>query len=154
MRQMEKGLLLLLEDFHKGKLQVFGKDCTFDQMDQVRERQERLSRLHFDLDAQQQMYKPDSDDAKELALRYVPQVIMLSQNIVCFCKTISQCRRCLCIWCSSWTSSYYRNLNKLVENLEDLNSAVHELKSGAVAPKTMTGQSPKRKDKGKLNINN
>lgn len=70
-RQMEKGLLLLLEDFHRGKLQVFGKDCTFDQMDQVRERQERLSRLHFDLDAQQQMYDADSDDAKELAFKYV-----------------------------------------------------------------------------------
>lgn len=66
---MEKGLLLLLEDFHKGKLQVFGKDCTFEQMDQVRERQERLSRLHFDLDAQQQMYEPDSDNAKDLAFK-------------------------------------------------------------------------------------
>lgn len=67
---MEKGLLLLLEDFHNGKLQVFGKGCTFDQMDQVRERQERLSRLHFDLDAQQQIYSIDSDDAKDLAFRF------------------------------------------------------------------------------------
>lgn len=72
MRDMEKGLLLLLEDFHAGKLQVFGKGCTFEQMDQVRERQERLSRLHFDLDAQQQIHSIDSEDAKDLTFRYVP----------------------------------------------------------------------------------
>ena len=69
---MEKGLLLLLEDFHKGKLQVFGKDCTFEQMDQVREKQERLSRLHFDLDAQQQLQNLDSNEAKELTFKSVP----------------------------------------------------------------------------------
>lgn len=74
---MEKGLLLLLEDFHNGKLQVFGKGCTFDQMDQVRERQERLSRLHFDLDAQQQIYSIDSDDAKDLAFKWVMRALLL-----------------------------------------------------------------------------
>ena len=66
---MEKGLLLLLEDFHNGKLQVFGKGCTFEQMDQVREKQEKLSRLHFDLDAQQQIQSIDNDDAKDLTFR-------------------------------------------------------------------------------------
>lgn len=69
MRQMEKGLLLLLEDFHKGKLQVFGKGCTFEKMDEVRERQERLSRLHFDLDAQQQLNNPDSNEVKEMTFK-------------------------------------------------------------------------------------
>merc|ERR1712241_1079840 len=38
-RQMEQGLLQLLEDFHSGKLQAFGSDCTFEKMDQVREQQ-------------------------------------------------------------------------------------------------------------------
>ncbi|KFM75609.1 Coiled-coil domain-containing protein 28B, partial [Stegodyphus mimosarum] len=36
-RQMEQGLLKLLDDFHSGKLQAFGKDCTFEKMEQVRE---------------------------------------------------------------------------------------------------------------------
>ena len=31
-----------------------GKDCTFEKMDEVRERQERLARLHFDLDSHQE----------------------------------------------------------------------------------------------------
>jgi hypothetical protein len=52
-RQMEHSLLQLLDDFHLGKLQAFGLDCTFEKMDEVRERQERLARLHFDLDSHQ-----------------------------------------------------------------------------------------------------
>lgn len=52
-RQMEHSLLQLLDDFHLGKLQAFGLDCAFEKMDQVRERQERLARLHFDLDSQE-----------------------------------------------------------------------------------------------------
>lgn len=80
MRDMEKGLLLLLEDFHNGKLQVFGKGCTFQQMDQVREKQEKLSRLHFDLDAQQQIHSIDNDDAKDVTFRFA------------FCYFIDLCR--------------------------------------------------------------
>ena len=76
-RDMEKGLLLLLEDFHNGKLQVFGKGCTFEQMDQVREKQEKLSRLHFDLDAQQQIQSIDNDDAKDLTFRLAQYPITL-----------------------------------------------------------------------------
>lgn len=29
-----------------------GLDCTFEKMDEVRERQERLAKLHFELDGQ------------------------------------------------------------------------------------------------------
>ncbi|XP_046887469.1 coiled-coil domain-containing protein 28A [Hypomesus transpacificus] len=48
-QEMEKGLLSLLNDFHSGKLQAFGNECSIDQMEQVREMQEKLARLHFDL---------------------------------------------------------------------------------------------------------
>jgi len=34
-------------------LLLLGLDCTFEKMDQVREKQERLARLHFDLDSQE-----------------------------------------------------------------------------------------------------
>ncbi|KAK2141256.1 hypothetical protein LSH36_1134g02052 [Paralvinella palmiformis] len=51
-RQMEQGLLQLLEDFHSGKLQAFaGQDSPFEKMDHVREQQEKLARLHFELDS-------------------------------------------------------------------------------------------------------
>lgn len=78
---MENGLLSLLNDFHSGKLQAFGRlelirgefknkrkhlhpklcaeclcvclylgnECSIDQMEHVREMQEKLARLHFDL---------------------------------------------------------------------------------------------------------
>ncbi|OXB77802.1 UNVERIFIED_CONTAM: hypothetical protein H355_000557 [Colinus virginianus] len=47
---MEGGLLGLLSDFHSGKLQAFGKECSFEQLEHVREMQEKLARLHFGLD--------------------------------------------------------------------------------------------------------
>ncbi|XP_039589503.1 coiled-coil domain-containing protein 28B [Passer montanus] len=48
--EMERGLLSLLSDFHSGKLQAFGKACSFEQLEHVREMQEKLARLHFGLD--------------------------------------------------------------------------------------------------------
>ncbi|KDR09859.1 coiled-coil domain-containing protein 28A isoform X2 [Zootermopsis nevadensis] len=61
-RRMEAALLHLLEDFHSGKLRAFGKDCSMEQMTGIREQQERLARLHFDLGAQQELYDPLSDE--------------------------------------------------------------------------------------------
>jgi len=67
-RQMEQGLLQLLEDFHSGKLQAFGSDSTFEKMDQVREQQERLARTHFELDiAQEHTKHTDSNEEREVA---------------------------------------------------------------------------------------
>ncbi|XP_027865934.1 coiled-coil domain-containing protein 28A [Xiphophorus couchianus] len=51
-QEMEKGLLSLLDDFHSGKLQAFGNECSIDQMEHIREMQEKLARLHFDLYAE------------------------------------------------------------------------------------------------------
>ncbi|NWX44412.1 CC28B protein, partial [Steatornis caripensis] len=48
--EMEGGLLSLLSDFHSGKLQAFGKECSFEQLEHVREMQEKLARLHFGFD--------------------------------------------------------------------------------------------------------
>ncbi|XP_034153522.1 coiled-coil domain-containing protein 28A isoform X1 [Esox lucius] len=48
-QEMEKGLLNLLNDFHNGKLRAFGNECSIDEMEHVREMQEKLARLHFDL---------------------------------------------------------------------------------------------------------
>ncbi|XP_010794273.1 coiled-coil domain-containing protein 28A [Notothenia coriiceps] len=48
-QEMENGLLSLLDDFHSGKLQAFGNECSIGQMEHVREMQEKLARLHFDL---------------------------------------------------------------------------------------------------------
>ncbi|XP_071439161.1 coiled-coil domain-containing protein 28A isoform X2 [Hetaerina americana] len=61
-RRMETALLHLLEDFHSGKLRAFGKDCSMEQMEAIREQQERLARLHFDLGAAQELFPPLSDE--------------------------------------------------------------------------------------------
>lgn len=46
---MEQALLGLLDDFHSGKLRAFGGTGTMDQMTNIREQQERLAELHFEL---------------------------------------------------------------------------------------------------------
>lgn len=48
-RHMERALLGLLADFHSGKLRAFGGSCTMEQMTNIREQQEKLAKLHFDL---------------------------------------------------------------------------------------------------------
>uniref|UniRef100_A0A8D8S6C3 Coiled-coil domain-containing protein 28B n=1 Tax=Cacopsylla melanoneura TaxID=428564 RepID=A0A8D8S6C3_9HEMI len=64
-RQMEQALLKLLEDFHSGKLRAFGKDCSMEQMTGIREQQEHLARLHFELGAQQELFAPLGDDSED-----------------------------------------------------------------------------------------
>jgi len=54
-RRMEQALLTLLEDFHSGNLRAFGKDCSMEQMTEIREQQERLARLHFELGQRQDL---------------------------------------------------------------------------------------------------
>ncbi|XP_062615180.1 coiled-coil domain-containing protein 28B-like [Saccostrea cucullata] len=66
-RTMEHGLLQLLEDFHCGKLQAFGGSMTFEKMDQIREQQEQLARLHFEMDIQQDMQRRDTDEGRAAA---------------------------------------------------------------------------------------
>ncbi|XP_077977282.1 uncharacterized protein LOC144432858 [Glandiceps talaboti] len=77
-RQMEKGLLQMLDDFHSGRLQAFGRECSFEHMDNVRDLQEKLSRLHFDLDSQQQTHGHGlgSDEAKETAGDHMEQLMV------------------------------------------------------------------------------
>ncbi|KAM7100045.1 LOW QUALITY PROTEIN: coiled-coil domain-containing protein 28A-like [Molossus nigricans] len=48
-QDMEKGLLSLLNDFHSGKLQAFGHECSIEQMEHVRGMQEKLARLNLEL---------------------------------------------------------------------------------------------------------
>ncbi|KAK9869660.1 hypothetical protein WA026_003408 [Henosepilachna vigintioctopunctata] len=48
-RHMERALLGLLSDFNSGKLKAFGSGFTMSQMTDIREQQEKLAKLHFDL---------------------------------------------------------------------------------------------------------
>lgn len=60
-KQMEKGLLDLMHDFNHGKLHAFGKNCTIEKMDKVRELQERLAQLHFELDDMTEGFGEDGE---------------------------------------------------------------------------------------------
>ncbi|XP_074161458.1 coiled-coil domain-containing protein 28B isoform X3 [Sminthopsis crassicaudata] len=67
--EMEGGLLNLLNDFHSGRLQAFGKECSFEQLEHVREMQEKLARLHFSLD----VCGEEEDDDDEAEAETLPQ---------------------------------------------------------------------------------
>lgn len=84
-RVMEQGLIQLLEDFHSGKLQAFGGTDTFDKMDEIREKQEQLAHLHFELDLQQDMRRLDTEEARarnnENLTRMIEKLHGLSSSI-------------------------------------------------------------------------
>lgn len=48
-KHMEKDLLELLDDFHTGKLSTFSAGCSMEQMINIRDQQENLAKLHFQL---------------------------------------------------------------------------------------------------------
>lgn len=60
-RHMERALLGLLDDFHSGKLKAFGSGCTMEQMTSIREQQESLAKLHFDLGNEPSFFASNAD---------------------------------------------------------------------------------------------
>ncbi|XP_003276407.1 coiled-coil domain-containing protein 28B isoform X2 [Nomascus leucogenys] len=97
--EMEGGLLNLLNDFHSGRLQAFGKECSFEQLEHVREMQEKLARLHFSLDV---CGEEDDDEEEEDG---VTEGLPEEQK-----KTMAD-----------------RNLDQLLSNLEDLSNSIQKL---------------------------
>lgn len=64
-------MLRLLEDFEAGKIVSVGPDCPYDKLDAVREQQEELMRLHFELDNKMQgTTGPISGRNRQQARRY------------------------------------------------------------------------------------
>lgn len=75
---METALIQLVNDFHSGKLQAFGRHCSTEQMEAIRDQQEKLARLHFELGAQHDVNaQQTSDNMNELvsALEHLSQTI-------------------------------------------------------------------------------
>lgn len=66
---MERSLLTLLEDFQSGRLKAFSRDGTMDKMRRVREQQERLAKLHFDLYEEQSRLGLNNPEARAVADR-------------------------------------------------------------------------------------
>ena len=55
-RHIEQTLQKLLNDFHAGKLQAFGDGVSYEAMLKIREQQENLARLHFELNRQRSRF--------------------------------------------------------------------------------------------------
>lgn len=68
-KNMEKALLELLDDFHTGKLSAFGTGCSMEQMINIRDQQEHLARLHFRLCADVEKPEKTEDNFENSASR-------------------------------------------------------------------------------------
>lgn len=66
-QHMETVLLKLLDDFNSGKLRAFGQGCSMEQMSSIRDQQESLAKLHFDLGAKQDPSTPLSEEGLRAA---------------------------------------------------------------------------------------
>ncbi|XP_067625140.1 uncharacterized protein [Eurosta solidaginis] len=85
-KHMERALLGLLDDFHSGKLKAFGSGCTMEQMTKIREQQESLAKLHFELAAAEEDSLESVNDfsaakAQENMLQLVQRLEQLSISI-------------------------------------------------------------------------
>ncbi|XP_072852259.2 coiled-coil domain-containing protein 28A isoform X3 [Pogona vitticeps] len=107
-QEMEKGLLSLLNDFHSGKLQAFGNECSIEQMEHVRGMQEKLARLNLELYGELEELPEDkrklaSDSNLDRLLSDVSK-IRAGRTEFFYTKTsLSRCSRC---------SKYQHNLKK------------------------------------------
>ncbi|KAM9688651.1 coiled-coil domain-containing protein 28B isoform 2-T2 [Trichechus inunguis] len=79
--EMEGGLLNLLNDFHSGRLQAFGKECSFEQLEHVREMQEKLARLHFSLDVCGEEEEEEEEDGVTEGLPEEQKKTMADRNL-------------------------------------------------------------------------
>lgn len=64
---METVLLKLLDDFNSGKLRAFGQGCSMEQMSAIRDQQESLAKLHFEIGARQDPSAPLSEEGLHTA---------------------------------------------------------------------------------------
>ncbi|KAF7467220.1 Hypothetical predicted protein [Marmota monax] len=81
------------------RLQAFGKECSFEQLEHVREMQEKLARLHFSLDVCGE--EEDEEEEEDGVTEGLPE----EQK-----KTMAD-----------------RNLDQLLSNLEDLSNSIQKL---------------------------
>ena len=65
-QEMETVLLKLLDDFNSGKLRAFGQGCSMEQMSAIRDQQESLAKLHFELGARQDPSAPLSEEGMHM----------------------------------------------------------------------------------------
>lgn len=62
---MEQELLCLMDEFHHGKLHAFGSDFTIEKMDKVRDLQDRVAQMHFEMDSNNAEIDQEGDDSDE-----------------------------------------------------------------------------------------
>eukprot|EP00096_Caligus_rogercresseyi_P012106 TRINITY_DN4982_c0_g1_i1.p1 TRINITY_DN4982_c0_g1~~TRINITY_DN4982_c0_g1_i1.p1 ORF type:complete len:121 (-),score=56.03 TRINITY_DN4982_c0_g1_i1:203-565(-) len=72
-QHMEKNLLRLLQDFNSGKFRLGGS--SLEQMEQIRDQQESLARLHFEITSKGDSVSPLSEKGIQRANENMEQLM-------------------------------------------------------------------------------
>ncbi|XP_055375880.1 coiled-coil domain-containing protein 28A isoform X1 [Condylostylus longicornis] len=89
-KHMEQALLGLLDDFHSGKLKAFGSGNTMEQMNKIREQQESLAKLHFELATAEEESLENGSDLNSAAARAQENMMQLVQRLEMLSVSIEQ----------------------------------------------------------------
>ena len=84
-QEMETVLLKLLDDFNSGKLRAFGQGCSMEQMSAIRDQQESLAKLHFELGARQDPSAPLSEEGMHVQIFIISIYLKLTIFYVLKC---------------------------------------------------------------------
>ncbi|PIK50298.1 putative coiled-coil domain-containing protein [Apostichopus japonicus] len=88
--EMQGDLLTLQDDFNSGKLQAFDEQCSFEKMDNIRDLQEKLARLHFRMDEKLQAEGLHPTETIEVANENMDH--LLSNVLTFYDSLIPECR--------------------------------------------------------------
>ncbi|XP_018014797.1 uncharacterized protein LOC108671737 [Hyalella azteca] len=86
-KEIEAGLLHLMEEFQAGKLTAFGNDRRRRQMEAIREQQESLARLHQEVGGSQDLDQPLSAEALEINTEHMST---LMEKLACLSVAIEK----------------------------------------------------------------
>ncbi|XP_075578165.1 coiled-coil domain-containing protein 28B isoform X1 [Pelecanus crispus] len=120
--EMEGGLLSLLSDFHSGKLQAFGKECSFEQLEHVREMQEKLARLHFGLDG---CVEELPEEQKKVAADRNLDQLLAHVSVTPLARAWPRCHGQDPRW--PWPPRRHLSLCLCLPQLEELSSSIQKL---------------------------
>ncbi|XP_038079210.1 uncharacterized protein LOC119746375 [Patiria miniata] len=72
---MQDGLLKLMRDFETGKLSAFDEHCSFEKMNNVRDLQEKLGRMHFKMEADIQNAGANTKEGIDIATQNMDHLL-------------------------------------------------------------------------------
>ena len=85
--EMEEGLFKLLNNFKSDKLNAFEENCSLDKMRQIKNKQEELAQLHFNLENEEETNKTALSE-EDKTKRNQDKMKKLMKNLEGLCSSV------------------------------------------------------------------